>query len=139
MIYITKFGEEYAKTKKEIKEIYKDDISRKYKNINSIITQNKMNIDNWYYINKTLVQKGNSKIWKNTANKYKIVEDYKKLYGHQENRIFEINNVLIKIDKILKILYLYTPKSKAKDYNGFTQKFIINTLKDEEPSMVFKK
>ena len=63
----------------------------------------------------------------------------KKLYGHQENRIFEINNVLIKIDKILKILYLYTPKSKAKDYNGLTQKFIINALKDEEPSMVFKK
>ena len=54
-----------------------------------------------------------------------------------------------KIDKILKILefnadknpkgYLYTPKSKAKDYNGFTQRFIINALKDEESSIIYRK
>ena len=108
-----------------------------------------MNIDNWYYINKTLIQKGRSKIWKTTANKFKIVEDYKKLFGHQENREFKVNDVLNKIDKILKILepnadknpkgYLYTPKSKAKDYNGFTQRFIINALKDEEPSIIYRK
>ena len=47
-------------------------------NINSIITQNKLNIDNWYYINKTLIEKENSKIWKIIANKYKIIEEYKK-------------------------------------------------------------
>ena len=125
MIDITKFGEEYAQTKKEIKEIYKEDLKRKYMNINSIITQNKLNIDNWYYINKTLIEKGNSKIWKTTANKYKIVEDYKKLFGHQEIREFNINNILNKVDNILKLLelnedkfpkgYLYTPKRKAQD------------------------
>ena len=141
MIDITKYGEEYAQTKKEIKEIYKEDLKRKYKNINAIITQNKLNIDNWYYINKTLIEKRTSKIWKTTANKYKIVEDYKKLFGHQENRKFEINKVLNKIDNILRILeinedkfpkgYLYTPKSKALDYNGFNQRFLINVLKDK--------
>ena len=149
MIDITKYGEEYAQTKKEIKEIYKEDLKRKYKNINAIITQNKLNIDNWYYINKTLIEKRTSKIWKTTANKYKIVEDYKKLFGHQENRKFEINKVLNKIDNILRILeinedkfpkgYLYTPKSKALDYNGFNQRFLINVLKDNEPLNIFKK
>ena len=79
MIDLTKFGKEYTKIKKEIKEKYKENLSAKYKNINTIIAKNKLNIDNWHYINKTLIQKGNSKIWKNTANKYKIVEDHKKI------------------------------------------------------------
>ena len=35
--------------------------------------------------------------------------------------------------------YFYTPKSKAKVYNVFTQKFIINVIKDEEPKMIFIK
>ena len=71
------------------------------------------------------------------------------MFGHQENREFIVNDILNKIDKILKILepnadknpkgYLYTPKSKAKDYNGFTQRFIINALKDEEPSIIYRK
>ena len=28
---------------------------KKYKNMNSIIIQNKLNINNWYYIDKTII------------------------------------------------------------------------------------
>ena len=149
LVDIKKFGEEYVKMKKEIKEKNKDEMKIKYKNINSIVTQNKMNIENWYYINKTLIQKRNSKIWKTTASKYEIIDDYKKMFGHQENRVFNINKIIYNIDTIIKLMenrisilpkgFLYTPKSNAKDYNGFTQKFLINAIKDNEPSITFKK
>ena len=63
-----------------------------------------MNIENWYYINKTLIQKRNSKIWKTTASKYEIIDDYKKMFGHQENRVFNINNIIYNIDPIIKLI-----------------------------------
>lgn len=128
-IDIVRFGEEYARLKKEAKEKQKEDLKTKYHNINTIVTQNQLNIANWYYINKTLIKRGKSKLWKTSANKYRIVEDYKKLFGHEEGRKFELNKILNKIDNIIRTVeaeaqnlpkgYLYTPRSKAMDYNGF--------------------
>ena len=66
-----------------------------------------------------------SKIYKSKENKDQIISEYKKLFGHDNNRNFNLIENLNKIYIILQIIKvnttnftksIYTPKSKALDY-----------------------
>ena len=77
-IDIEKFSEEYLKLKEETKIKQKEDCIRRYQNINTILIQGIMSQENWMKINKILIKNNKSKIWKETANKNRITEDFKK-------------------------------------------------------------
>ena len=141
-IDLEKFGEEYTKLKEEIKTKNKEEWKNRYQNLNAILTQNNLNDENWYKINKILLSEQNKKFLKNSEINEKIITDFKNLYGHDEGRKFDINETLNVIYQILKNLKvnshsfknekLYNPKSKAYDFNGFSQRQIINLIKDDE-------
>ena len=71
-----------------------------------------------------------------------MIIDFKNLYGHEEGRKFDLTKTLNVIFQILENLKenslsfknekLYNPKSKAYDFNGFSQRQIINLIKDHE-------
>ena len=142
---IEKFSEDYLKLKEETKIKQKEEYIRRYQNINTILTltQGIMPQENWMKINKILIKNNKSKIWKETANKNRITEDFKKLYKHSEiEKKWEINKIAEIIKEIVVIIQeniekynkddkLFTPFSKAKDFNGFSQKIIINSLKGD--------
>ena len=137
-----KFGEEYTKLKEEIKTKNKEEWKKRYQNLNTILTQNNLNDENWYKINKILLSEQNKKFLKNNEINEKIITDFKNLYGYDEGRKFDINETLNIIYQILKNLKvnshsfknekLYNPKSKAYDFNGFSQRQIINLINEDE-------
>ena len=137
---IIKFGEDFTRLKNKIKIKNKIEWNERYKNINSILTLNQLNTENWARINSTLLKK-KAKIWKKNSNAHLIVEDFKKLYGNDENRIYDVNKVLqntknifdfLTKNKELSINYkLFEPKSKAQDYFGFTQNMLIKAIKGD--------
>ena len=49
----------------------------RYQNVNSILTQDILSKENWIKINKIILQNKKSKIWRETANKNRITEDFK--------------------------------------------------------------
>ena len=131
------------KLKEETKVKQKEEFKRRYQHLNTILTQGIMTQENWMKINKILINNKKSKIWKETANKNRITEDFKKLYKHTvREKIWENNKVANIIKEIIAIIQenillykkedkLFTPFSKAKDYNGFSQKIIINSIKGD--------
>ena len=140
-IDLEKFGEEYVKLKEEIKIKNKEEWKIRYQNLNTILTQYKLNDENWYKINKILLSEHNKKFLKNSEIDEKMINDFKNLYGHEKGRKFDLNKTLNIIYQILQNLKeksysinnmkLYNPKSKAYDYNGFSQRQIINYIKDD--------
>ena len=103
-IDIEKFSEEYIKLKEEIKIRQKEEYRVRYQNMNTILTQGKLNQENWVKLNKILLEK-KPKIWKETANKNRITEDFKKLYKHDNsNKNWDINKVSDNIKYIIKII-----------------------------------
>ena len=141
-IDIQKFGEEYIRLKEEAKIKNKIEWTTRYKNINTIISQGKLNQETWAKINKTLLQNKKSNIWNKTANTERITNDFKKLYKHnEEGKNWDINKISDVIKETINILNnninyysiedkLYTPFSKAMDYYGFSQRIIIETIKE---------
>ena len=121
-IDIEKFGEEYSKLKEEIKIKNKEEWKTRYQNLNTILTQNKLNDENWFKINKILIFKQNNKLLKNGEINEKLIKDFKNLYGHEEGRNFDLNATLNVIYQILQNLKdnslslnfkkLFKPKSK---------------------------
>ena len=80
--------------------------------MNTILTQGKLNQENWVKLNKILLEK-KPKIWKETANKNRITEDFKKLYKHDNsNKNWDINKVSDNIKYIIKII-----QNNAQLYN----------------------
>ena len=142
-IDIEKFGEEYQKLKDENKIKNKEEWKLRYQNVNSILTQGILSKENWLKINKIILQNKKSKIWRETANIKRITEDFKKLYKHSNNnRNWDHNEIANTIQTIFYIIQansniyneeqkLYSPNSKAMDYNGFSQKIIINSILDQ--------
>ena len=99
-----KFGEEYTKLKEEIKIKNKEDWKNRYQNLNTILTQNNLNDENWYKINKILLSEQNKKFLKNCEINEKIIIDFKNLYRHEEGRKFDLNKTLNVIYQILQNL-----------------------------------
>ena len=142
-IDIEKFGEEYQKLKDENKIKNKEEWKLRYQNVNSILTQGILSKENWIKINKIILQNKKSKIWRETSNINRITEDFKKLYRHSDNnRNWDHNEIAKTIQTIFYIIQansniydeeqkLYSPNSKAMDYNGFSQKIIINSILDQ--------
>lgn len=101
----------------------------------------KLTKENWAKINKTLLHKKNSKIWTNTSNGKRITDDFKNLYQHnnsgKEWDIYKKSEIIKNIINTIKNSEnyyskedkLYTPFSKAMDYNGFSQSTIIRNNK----------
>ena len=143
-IDIEKFGEEYQKLKDENKIKNKEEWKLRYQNVNSILTQGILSKENWIKINKIILQNKKSKIWRETSNINRITEDFKILYRHSDNnRNWDHNEIAKTIETIFYIIQansniydeeqkLYSPNSKAMDYNGFSQKIIINSILDQE-------
>ena len=143
-IDIEKFGEEYQKLKDENKIKNKEEWKLRYQNVNSILTQGILSKENWIKINKIILQNKKSKIWRETSNINRITEDFKKLYRHSDNnRNWDHNEIAKTIQTIFYIIQansniydeeqkLYSPNSKAIDYNGFSQKIIINSILDQD-------
>ena len=74
-----------------------------YHNLNTILTQNNLIDESWYKINKILLTKQNNKILNNKNINDVIIYDFMTLYGHQENRKFDINKTLNIVFEILCI------------------------------------
>ena len=141
---INKYGMDYIKLKEEMKIKNKQELLDRYSNINTILTRGILNKENWAKINNTILQKKHDKIWRDTANKNKITEDFKALYKHTEvEKIWNIDNTASIIKNTISIIQanlnmfkkedkLYTPFSKAKDYMGFSQRTLINAIRDKD-------
>ena len=140
-IDVIKFGEEYAQLNEDLKAYNMEAWKERYQNLNTILTQNNLIDENWYKINKILLTKQSDKILNNKDINDSIIKDFMALYGHQKNRQFKINETLNVVYVILQILKeyshiingdkLFTPKSKSYDYNSFSQRIIINYIKDK--------
>ena len=101
------------KLKEETKIKQKEEYIRRYQNINTILTQGIMSQENWMKINKILIRNNKSKIWKETANKNRITEDFKKLYKHSEKeKEWNINKIAEIIKEIVVII-----QENIKRYN----------------------
>ena len=112
----------------------------RYQNANSILTQGILSKENWIKINKIILQNKKSKIRRETSNIKRIIEDFKRLYKHSNNnRNWDHKEIANTIQMIFVIIQansniydeeqkLYSPNSKAMDYNGFSQKIIINSI-----------
>ena len=143
-IDIEKYGVEYQKLKEENKIKSKEEWKIRYQNINSILKIGELSKENWIKINKIILQNKKSKIWRETANVNRITEDFKKLYKHtNEIRLWKNEDIAETIKTILLIIQanidiydkeqkLYTPNSKAMDFNGFSQKIIIQSILDDD-------
>ena len=137
-IDIQKFGEEYNKIKKETKIKNIEEMRSRYNCLNIILTQNKLNDENWIKINNILIKKNKSKIFKNKEINTQIIEDFKKIFGNQINRIINIDRIIGQILDYTKNIpnsnkeTLFTPKSKSQDYFRFTQKLLISIIKDND-------
>ena len=95
-------------------------------------------------IDSTILQKKHNKIWRETSNKNKITEDFKTLYKHTDiDKTWNIDDTANIIKNTISIIQanlsifkkedkLYTPYSKAKDYMGFSQRALINAIKDKD-------
>ena len=120
----------------------KEEWKNRYHHLNTILTQNNLNDENWYKINNILISEQNKKFLKNNEINEKMIIDLKNLYGHDEGRKFDLNGTLKVIYQILQNLKekphslknekLYSPKSKAYDFNGFSQRQIINLIKGDD-------
>ena len=128
--------------KENIKIKNKQELINRYSNANTILTQGILNKENWAKINNIILQNKANKIWRETANKNQITDDFKILYKHKdEGKNWNINNIANTIKNIIAVIQaniniykkeekLYTPNSKAKDFMGFSQRILINAIKD---------
>ena len=141
---INEYGLDYIKLKEEVKINNKQELINRYSNINTILTLGILNKENWAKINGTILQKKHNKIWRETSNKNKITEDFKTLYKHTDvDKTWNIDDTANIIKNTISIIQanlsmfkkedkLYTPYSKAKDYMGFSQRALINAIKDKD-------
>ena len=67
----------------------KEEWKNRYHHLNTILTQNNLNDENCYKINKILISEQNKKFLKNNEINEKMIIDFKNLYGHDESRKFD--------------------------------------------------
>ena len=116
--------------------------------MNTILTQNHLNNENWVKINKTLIRKNNSKIYKNNEKRAQLIKEFKDIFKHNETKNYDVNETLKAINDILiyvknninnYIGNLYSPNSQALDFYGFSQRNLINMILDDDYKRVIDK
>ena len=147
-IDLEKFGENYVNIKEEIKIKNREDWKIRYSELNTILTQNHLNNENWVKINKTLIRKNNSKIYKNNEKRAQLIKEFKDIFKHNETKNYDVNETLKAINDILICIKnninnfignLFSPNSQALDFYGFSQRNLINMILDDDYKRVIDK
>lgn len=129
-----------------LKEIFNSKFKDKYHNIEKLIRAGNITKNRWYKINKLFDEKKRKEIYSKDNQFSEIIDFYKKLYESNPKRNSLTHNDLkqkicdiidlVDMHKNTNEISIWPPKSEAKDYYGFSQKTIEetirgNTLKEE--------